>query len=216
MFIVLEGLDGSGSTTQLRLLAEALRAEPAAPEIVCTAEPTAGPVGRLIREALAGRQLGEAVLPYLFAADRRDHLDRLILPALRRGATVLSDRYLLSSLAYQSSALPMERVASLNADFRAPDLTVLMDLPVDACLARIEARAQSQGLQREIFERRDRLLHIAAAYDRAADLRLRAGDRLVRLDASGSREEIHARILSSVRLVQSSLQASEPPPQAAP
>lgn len=210
MFIVLEGLDGSGSTTQLRMLAEALRApeitpeiapEIAPPEIVCTAEPTSGPVGRLIREALAGRLLGEGVLPYLFTADRRDHLDRLVLPALRRGAIVLSDRYLLSSLAYQSAALPMERVAELNADFRAPDLTILMDLPVDACLARIEARAQAQNVQREIFERRERLLLIADAYDRAAKLRLAAGDRLIRLDASGSREEVHARILSAVRAI---------------
>lgn len=198
MFIVLEGLDGSGSTTQLRLLADALRLRGSPAEILCTAEPTSGPVGRLIREALAGRLVGEGVLPYLFTADRRDHLDRVVLPALARGATVLSDRYLLSSLAYQSAALPMARVDALNADFRAPDLTILMELPVEDCLARIEARAREQGLQREIFEHRERLIRIAAAYDQAAALRAAAGDRLVRLDASGSREAVHARILAAV------------------
>ena len=201
MFIVLEGLDGSGSTTQLRLLAEVLRlrGSPAPAEIVCTAEPTSGPVGRLIREALAGRLVGEGVLPYLFTADRRDHLDRVVLPALARGATVLSDRYLLSSLAYQSAVLPMARVDALNADFRAPDLTILMELPVEECLARIEARAREQSVQREIFEHRERLIRIAAAYDQAAALRAAAGDHVVRLDASGSREAVHSRILAAVR-----------------
>ena len=198
MFIVLEGLDGSGSTTQLRLLAEVLRlrGSPAPAEIVCTAEPTSGPVGRLIREALAGRLVGEGVLPYLFTADR---LDRVVLPALARGATVLSDRYLLSSLAYQSAVLPMARVDALNADFRAPDLTILMELPVEECLARIEARAREQSVQREIFEHRERLIRIAAAYDQAAALRAAAGDHVVRLDASGSREAVHSRILAAVR-----------------
>lgn len=195
MFLVFEGLDGSGGTTQLRLLATALQRLPKPPEVVCTTEPSSGPVGKMIREVLTQRVLSEPVLPYLFTADRRDHLDRVVLPGLARGAVVLSDRYLLSSLAYQSGVLPMERVDILNGDFPPPDAVLFLEVPVEECLVRIERR----GLTREIFETRERLLNIHTAYQRALQLRTRRGDRILKLDGTGDPVEVHARVVQALQ-----------------
>lgn len=188
MFIVLEGLDGSGGTTQLRFLAAAL-AKVTNREIICTAEPSSGPIGKLIRTSLVERTFGEGVLPYLFCADRRDHLDRVINPALARGAIVISDRYLLSSLAYQAAVLPVERVHELNRDFRSPDATLLIHVPVDECLHRIERR----GLTRELFETRERLVVIEDAYQKAIALR-KDTDHIIDIDGQGDPVEVHERI----------------------
>lgn len=186
MFITIEGLDGSGGTTQLALLADAFGAR--GRTVVRTREPSPGPVGRLIREALAGGELGDAVLPYLFAADRRDHLDRVVLPAVARGDVVISDRYALSSFAYQSLSVGLDRVLAINADFPAPNLTVVIDLAPEACLARIEAR----GGVRERFETLERLRAVAAAYD-AAIARCPHW-RVERVSGEGSPADVHARI----------------------
>jgi dTMP kinase len=192
VFITIEGLDGSGGTTQVeRLRAEWARRAPER-EVVCTREPSPGPVGRLLRQALADVTIGEGVLPYLFAADRRDHLDRVVLPALARGAVVISDRYALSSLAYQSLALGLDKVAALNADFPAPDLTVLLDLPPAECLARIDAR----GAAKERFETLARLEEIAAGYE-AGLLRVPTW-RIARIDAAGTPDEVAARVTAAV------------------
>lgn len=189
-FIVIEGLDGAGTTTQMGRLAARLAA--AGREVVQTHEPTTGPIGRLIRGTL--RQEPGAVdpscLPWMFAADRADHLTRLVEPALERGAVVLADRYLHSSLAYQSLELGLEQVYALNATFRVPDLTVLVDVPVEICLARIEAR----GGVREIFEVEERLNQIAAAYEGVVERLRERGDRLERVDGTGSIEEVGSRI----------------------
>lgn len=195
MFIAIEGLDGSGGTTQLaRLLDAWARREPGR-ETIRTCEPSPGPVGRLIRQALSGaNELQETVLPYLFAADRRDHLDRVVLPAVARGAVVVSDRYALSSLAYQSLAAGLERVAALNADFPAPDLTVMIDLSPEDCLARIEAR----GGTRERFEELGRLREIADAYEAAIAWASARGWRIVRVRGEGTADDVHARIAEAV------------------
>ena len=133
-------------------------------------------------------------LPWLFAADRSDHLFRTVEPALARGATVVSDRYYHSSLAYQSLTMPLEQVAALNR-FRAPDLTVFLDVPVDVCLERIGRR----GGPREIYERRDRLQRIAEAYEAVLDLVMARGEHVVRLDGTRSPEAVHNAILDAAR-----------------
>ena len=153
-FIVIEGLDGSGGTTQVRLLSQALSAH-------ATREPTDGPVGKLIRRALGDPMfMGDGVLPYLFAAHRKDHLERVIEPKLTGEVDVVSDRYYHSSLAYQSLAMPLDQVMALNAGFRAPDLCVFLDLDVQGCMARIEARGQA----RDRFETQRQLEEISAQY----------------------------------------------------
>ncbi|HYY53573.1 MAG TPA: dTMP kinase, partial [Myxococcales bacterium] len=109
-FIALEGLDGSGTTTQAERIASVLRAQ--GRRVLLTREPSDGPIGTLIRLALTGRlglpqrsgPLTEEALALLFAADRVDHLAAVIEPALERGELVVCDRYVLSSLAYQGSA----------------------------------------------------------------------------------------------------------------
>ena len=118
-FITVEGLDGCGSTT-LRLLGETL------PNVHLTAEPSSGPVGKLIRQALREEvDLSDNIFPYLFAADRKDHLESEIEPALEAGKTVITDRYYGSSLAYQSLIAPLDRIVALNEEFRAPDAVCL-------------------------------------------------------------------------------------------
>lgn len=194
MFLTIEGLDGSGGTTQVERLRAAWGERAPGREVVCTREPSPGPVGKLLRQALADTTIGEGVLPYLFAADRRDHLDRVVLPALDRGAVVISDRYALSSLAYQSLAIGMDKVASLNADFPAPGLTIVLDLPPAECLARIVAR----GGTRERFESLGRLEEIAAAYDAAIAVARGWGWPIARIDAHGTPDEVAARVAAAV------------------
>jgi dTMP kinase len=192
VFITIEGLDGSGGTTQLAMLADAFAAREPGREVVRTREPSPGPVGVLLRQALAGGEIGDAVFPYLFAADRRDHLDRVVLPALARGAVVISDRYALSSYAYQSLAVGLERVMAINADFPAPDLTVVLDLPAEDCLARITAR----GGTRERFETLERLRAVAAAYDAA--IAACPTWRVARVSGAGEPAAVHARVAELV------------------
>lgn len=165
-FIVLEGLDGAGTTTQAARLVDALTA--AGRPTLRTAEPTTGPVGRLIRTSLAAAPESPAVesLPWLFAADRADHLQRLVEPALAEGRWVVSDRYAPSSLAYQSLTLPLRSVWALNHTFRAPDALLFVRVAPEVALERIERR----GAAREIYERRDRLVAIADAYERVLAL----------------------------------------------
>ncbi|MFH1464614.1 MAG: dTMP kinase [Pseudomonadota bacterium] len=192
-FIAVEGLDGSGGTTQVALLAAALRAE--GREVLVTGEPTRLPVGRLIRQALRGEEpLSDGVLPYLFAADRRDHLDREILPALAAGTWVISDRYLASSLAYQSMAVEFEHVVALNATFRQPCLTLMLALSPEASLARVAARGQ----RLERFEVLETLRRVEQGYARALDWCRAQGAAVTEIDASGSVEEVAAAVWGEV------------------
>jgi dTMP kinase len=179
-FLAVEGLDGSGGTTQVALLAQALRARGL--EVVVTGEPTRDlPVGRLIRQALRGEQpVADGVLPYLFAADRRDHLDRRVLPALARGAWVISDRYLASSLAYQALAVDFDHVVALNSRFRHPCLTLMLELDPATSLARVASR----GEQRERFEVLETLQRVHAGYHRALDWVRGQGAVVAVIDAS--------------------------------
>lgn len=197
-FLVIEGLDGSGGTTQSGRLSAWL-ADNGCPEVVTTREPSDGPVGRFTRAALAhaapSERISDAVLPYLFAADRRDHLDRTVMPALERGACVVSDRYYHSSLAYQSLSIGLHRVAELNSGFRAPDLTIFLDLEPEICLERILAR----GGTRDRFEELERLRQVSEAYDAVIVLCRTRGERIARIDARGSRDAIFAQILEHVR-----------------
>jgi len=196
-FIAIEGLDGSGGSTQLARLRRAFeeRGEP----VIVSREPSDGPVGKLIRSQLAGG-VSDGVLPYLFAADRRDHFDSVILPALARGESVLSDRCALSSLAYQAEAHGLGKVMRLNEDFPAPDLVILLDLDPVECLERIAAR----GLPRDRFETLERLRSIAAAYDAAVDAltgRTQPGVKpftIARIPASGTPDDVAARVAKAV------------------
>src|ERR687895_1464138 len=140
MFITFEGVDGSGKTTQAALLAEALRAE--GHDVVATREPGGTELGERIRELLLD---GGSVAPWaeasLFAAARAQLVDEVIRPALARGADVISDRYIDSSLAYQGLArgLGVERVLELNllaTGGLLPDKTFLLLVPLGEAASR--------------------------------------------------------------------------------
>jgi dTMP kinase len=164
LFIVLEGIDGSGTTTQTDRLARHLERQ--GRRVHTTREPSAGPIGRLLREILLGghrlpdgRPADGPAMALLFAADRRDHLVREIEPALAAGLDVVSDRYLLSSLAYQAEEADRTWVASLARELRTPDLTLLLDLPVPVAAerrraaGRVEERYDADAVQERVATR---------------------------------------------------------------
>ena len=141
MFITFEGLDGSGKTTQVELLAGRLRAEGL--EVVITREPGGTPLGEEIRSlVLHGGEMTPWAEAALYTASRAQHVEELIRPALARGATVISDRYVDSSVAYQGIArgLGLQRVLDLNlaaVGGLMPDLTVLIELESGGAVARM-------------------------------------------------------------------------------
>jgi dTMP kinase len=116
-FIVFEGLDGSGKTTQLKLLSKRLEERSGEGSVFVTREPSDNPVGSLIRSALRGEiSLEAGTIALLFAADRCEHLAGEIIPNLERGRAVLCDRFYLSNLAYQGRFIGGDRLLSYNED----------------------------------------------------------------------------------------------------
>jgi dTMP kinase len=125
----------------------------------------------------------------LFAADRADHLTRLIEPALARGGVVLTDRYYHSSLAYQSLDVDLAEVRALNRSFRVPDLTLFLEVPPESALARIAKR----GGEREIFEHRAELERVAASYRTVIDALRAEGQEIATIDALLPADDVEAR-----------------------
>jgi len=197
-FVVLEGIDGAGTTTQAARLTQALRER--GDDVVQTAEPTDGPVGRLVRNVLRHEQ-GAAdpkALPWLFAADRADHVARLVRPALAEGRWVVGDRYLPSSLAYQSLDRPMDDVIALNVTFPLPDLTVFLAVPAEVAMARITAR----GGAPERFEKQRTLQRVARSYEQAMDWVQARGGHVVRLDGTQDPDAVFAQVWGAVEALQ--------------
>lgn len=190
MFIVFEGLDGSGSTTQARLLAEALLKRGI--EVLQTKEPVDGtPIGNLIRSALKKEwKVDPKALQLLFTADRAQHLAETIQPAQESGKTVISDRYLLSTVAFGSLSVPRETLLEWNSSFPRPDLTFLFRLDPKECIARIESR----GNTKELFEKEETLRKVWETYEWLVE----RFPEIVIIDASQSIEQIHAQCLEKV------------------
>ena len=170
-FFALEGIDGSGKSTQLALLAR--RLEEAGIPCLTTCEPTDRPIGRLLRQVLTGQvKCDSRVVAPLFAADRLDHLlngEAGLCQAVDRGMVVLSDRYYFSSYAYQSVDLPLEWVIELNrpcAQLLRPSATIFIDVSPELALERI---AQNRA-NVELFETRERLTRTREQYFRAFEL----------------------------------------------
>jgi dTMP kinase len=165
-FIVLEGIDGSGTTTQVAAIARGLRTE--GHTVFATHQPSEGPIGTLIRQVLTGRlslpqgrgPLTDETLALMFAADRLDHLAAAVMPAIERGEVVVCDRYLLSSLAYQGSTLPVAWVEEINKQAMVPDLKLFLDLHWSVA----SERRKQRGGAAELYESDDRQKKIADQY----------------------------------------------------
>lgn len=157
MFIVFEGIDGAGKGTQAKMLAFWLRKK--GYEVFLTKEPTNGEVGKLIKKILKKDEINPRSIALLFAADRAEHVDR-IKKELDMGKIVLSERYLLSSLAYQgASGLELEWIYEINKFAIKPDLTIYLDIPPEVGLKRIKTRDL-----REFFERVEFLVKVREIY----------------------------------------------------
>lgn len=202
-FVVIEGIDGAGTTTHARRLADALRSR--GHDVRLTCEPSDGPIGVLIRSVLEGelrvadgppRALDWSTMALLFAADRLDHVRTLIAPALAEGAVVVSDRYDLSSLAYQSVTAPSPDAAlpwirELNCHALRPDLTIVLDVPPEVA----EQRRGTRGRPEELFESRDIQRRVADLYRQSE--RLVPGDRVARVSSDADPDDVAARVLAA-------------------
>jgi dTMP kinase len=155
-FIVLEGPDGSGTTSHSKLLAEHLKAKGL--PVLHTFEATDGPVGTFIREQLRAKELPGSAMQLLFCADRAWHEQHILIPALEQGTTVICDRYSLSTEVY-GEAFGMDRkwLHDMNKAFIQPDMLLLALPPLSVCLARLEKRNKdsfeaNEPLQRRVYE----------------------------------------------------------------
>lgn len=134
-FIVLEGIDLSGKTTHSRKLADWIKSKNY--RVVATEEPTVGSIGKIIRDYLNLGSGSPAVYALLFAADRVEHIQKVIRPLLSEGVIVISDRYVESSIAYQAAeGLEVEWIETINRFAIEPDLTILLDIDPEIALTR--------------------------------------------------------------------------------
>lgn len=186
MFIAFEGLDGSGSSTQCRLLKEHL--EKGGYSVLATKEPTSDtPIGRMIRDILQHKwSASPEGLQLLFSADRAEHIKNEIEPALNNGQIVITDRYLFSTIAFGGMDTSVDWLKKLNENFRLPDITFLFKLAPSECIKRITGR----GSEFELFEKQEKLEKAWAIYDKIKD----EYPNIHLIDASKSIEEIEGEI----------------------
>lgn len=202
-FIVFEGIDGSGTTTQLERYAQRLRAQKRVVHV--TREPSDGPIGSLLRQTLAGRinlrpsRLAQT-MGLLFAADRLDHLASEIEPYLRDGAVVLSDRYDLSSLAYQwasagDAATPelTDWLRNLNRFARRPDMTIVIDVSPQTA----ERRRRVRDGAVELYEESGLQARLAALYRDAE--KLMPADTIAHVDGDQDVDDVAAAVVEALR-----------------
>lgn len=195
-FIVFEGIDGSGKTTQINKLYEALSERGILAE--ATREPTDGAIGKLLREYLTGKkQTDNRAIAALFAADRLDHItcEGGITDTLNKGTTLLCDRYYLSSYAYQSIDCGTDWTIDINriaAETARPDLHIFLDVPAEQSMERVTNRGET-----ELFEQLERQKQIRDNFFKLFEL-LKDKENILVIDGTKDPDSIAAEILSAV------------------
>ena len=200
-FIVFEGIDGAGTSTQIKKLVERGNSCYEG-RFVATAEPTTGETGRFLRRMLGGEfSVDEKTNAYLFAADRCEHIFGKggVQELCKAGKIVVSDRYFFSSLAYQSVSCGLELPMLLNSPFPLPEYLFFFDINPEISLARVNNRKGAK----EIYENLEAQKKIAALYEKVIgmyenDPKLREEMKIIRIDASKSIEEVEEIISSSL------------------
>ena len=196
--VVIEGLDGAGTTTQAARLVAHLTARGKAAHL--TREPSDGPVGRLIREmltgghAIPGVKLSQGTFGLLFAADRLDHMQREVEPAIARGAICVSDRWYHSSLAYQGTGADRDWIAQLNSRALRPDLTIFLKVRPEVAAKRRAAAGRTE----ELFEHIEMQREVDAGYRATIAELIAAGETIEILDGERTEDEVFAAILKAV------------------
>jgi len=194
-FIVIEGLDGSGKTTQREIITKHLT--DMGQKVVCTAEPTDSVYGKMCRKYLAGTPAPKTLYAAAFTADRIFHNtdpENGINAHLSRGETVICDRYYYSTLAYQGVDVGMEWLKELNLgceDIRKPDLCIFLDLQPEESVKRITAARKAEDI--EIYENLEYLTDIRARFYEVITM-LSDSENIAIIDASKSVEEVTASI----------------------
>jgi dTMP kinase len=199
LFIALEGIDGSGKSTQSQLLAERLVA--AGHQVHLTCEPTRNRIGSIIRDMFTGKmEADHRTIAGLFVADRLHHIlnsEDGILKKLREGYTVITDRYYFSSYAYQGAHLPMEWVIAANsfsAELLRPDMNVYIDISPEASMARI-----NQGREQvELYETSENLRLVRERYFEAFEL-LRDEERVAIVDGAQQPEAVASDVWAALQ-----------------
>ena len=198
LFIAFEGIDGSGKSTQLKLLAERLITE--GHKVYSTFEPTDGPIGKLIRDIFNHRKEGDhRTIAALFVADRLEHLLNKkdgILKKLEEGFTVITDRYYFSSYAYHSVHMDMGWVIEANklsAQLLRPDLNIYIDIPPEISMQRIKNDRSSV----EMYETLENQKKVYAKYDEAFE-RERNREKILKVNGTQSPDKIAEEIWASI------------------
>ena len=183
--IVFEGIDGTGKSTQLALLASYLKSQRFS--VIMTKEPTDGPIGQQIRQLYTNRKaFSDDEELALFIADRREHVAQCILPALEAGKIVLCDRYFLSTMAYQGAkGMDPEKIQQMNSFAPAPDCALLLTAPVETGTERITSK---RGESLNDFESIDNLRRVSAVF---SQMKM---PWISRIDASQSLDAVHEQI----------------------
>ncbi|WP_338561151.1 dTMP kinase [Acinetobacter sp. KS-LM10] len=201
-FIVFEGLDGSGTSTQSQLLQNALLEKGEKVHLTC--EPSPGPIGNMIRQAMQGRILFskqddefDQQMAYLFAADRYDHLNNPVdgvLKLVNEGFYVISTRYFFSSLAYHVTDDDSSKlVERLNSDFPKPDLLIYLDNPVESSIKRLNSRTVLDK-----YEEENKLKIVSKNYQKIIS---EYNDEKLILSALDSKNNIHTEIVKKVESI---------------
>ncbi len=201
MFVVFEGIDGSGKTTYAKMLVKYFNSKGI--KSIFTKEPTNGRAGKLVRRALRGEEYFRVsdsaarmrAIQMLFALDREQHVSNFIKRRQAAGYVIVSDRYLMSTIAYGvASGIQRRLLVELNRAFPRPDLTVFIDISPNEAIRRISGRHARAANGGPLFEKRKVLAKVHREYERI----LKAEGDYVLVDGNGTKEEVSKRVLAIV------------------